>query len=189
LSAPGPTSITLGVLADTHIPDRRAALDPRILPLLRERRVHMILHAGDVSTPGVLAELEVIAPVQAVRGNRDWLWLRSLPDRRVLKIGGVTIGMAHGHGGWLSYLSDQPVFLLRGYYHERLLPRLRSSFPDVDVIVFGHGHLALNSWIDGQLFFNPGSPHFPTVKGSAPSLGILHIQAGGEIEGEIVRLE
>jgi hypothetical protein len=126
LSEPGSTSITLGVLADTHIPDRRAELDPRILPMLRERRVHRILHAGDVSAPEVLAELEAVAPVQAVRGNRDWLWLRSLPDRRVIKIGDVTIGMAHGHGGWLSYLSDQPVFLLRGYYHERLLPRLRS---------------------------------------------------------------
>ena len=181
-------SITLGVIADTHVPDRRRTLDPRILTLLRDRSVQAILHAGDVSAPQVLEELAQIAPVHAVFGNRDWIWLRNLPAEMHLSYGGVTIGMAHGHGGWLTYLLDRPVFMLRGYYHDRLLPRLKIRFPTARVIVFGHGHLALNRWVDGQLFFNPGSPHFPTRTRIAPSIGFLHIRDGGEVSGEIVYL-
>lgn len=181
-------AITLGVIADTHIPDRRKALDPRILPLLHERKVKAILHAGDVSAPMVLEALGEVAPVYAVRGNRDWVWLGELPNELHLTFGGVQIGMTHGHGGWLRYALDQPVFMLRGYYHARLLPRLKSRFLSARVIVFGHGHLSLNYWEDGQLFFNPGSPHFPTQKKIIPSLGFLHISGDGEVSGEIVFL-
>jgi putative phosphoesterase len=180
--------ISIGVIADTHIPDRRTQLDERILPLLRERGVRAILHAGDVTVSWVLEEMAQVAPVYAVRGNRDIWGLKHLPEQLELKFGGVAIGLAHGHGGWMKYLADRPVFMLLGYHHERLLPRLRSLFPLSNVIVFGHGHLALNRWIDGQLFFNPGSPHFPARRGIAPSLGFLHILDEGQVSGEIVKL-
>jgi uncharacterized protein len=181
--------ITLGVIADTHVPDRRRVLDARILPLLSSRGVQAILHAGDVSSPGVLAEIEQVAPVFAVRGNRDWLLLRDLPEDRVLDFDRVTIGLTHGHGGWRTYLLDRPDFILHGYYHERLLPRLKARFPKVNVIVFGHGHLFLNHRMDGKLFFNPGSPHFSARKGVLPSLGFLHVKPGGKVCGEIVFLD
>ncbi len=180
--------ITLGVIADTHIPDRRPNLDPRILPLMQAGGVRAILHAGDVSAPYVLDELRQVAPVYAVRGNRDWFWLRDLPSGLLLEFDGIKIGMAHGHGGWLNYLGDRPIFMLKGYYHERLLPRLNCLFPQADVIVFGHGHLSLNQRIDGRLYFNPGSPHFPTRKNIIPSVGFLHIRSGGDVQGEIVWL-
>ncbi len=187
-SATSAEAITLGVIADTHIPDRRPALDGRILPLFRERGVKAILHAGDVSVPAVLEELRKVAPVYAVKGNRDWIWLRNLPAEQNLVFGGVKIGMAHGHGGWLNYVLDRPVFMVRGYYHSRLLPRLKARFPSARVIVFGHGHLSLVKWKDDQLYFNPGSPHFPTKKNITPSLGFLHIRENGEVDGEIVFL-
>jgi len=181
--------LTLGVIADTHVPDRRRSLDPRVLEILCSRKLQAILHAGDVSSPGVLAELEQIAPVYAVRGNRDWLWLRDLPLERIMTIAGVTIAMTHGHGGWRQYLLDRPYFMLHGYRHERLLPRLLAGFCDANVIVFGHGHLPLNQRIDGRLLFNPGSPHFPSEKNIAPSLGFLHLPGGSEAIGEIVTLD
>jgi putative phosphoesterase len=181
--------LTLGVIADTHVPDRRISLDPQMLELLRSRDIHTILHAGDVSSPGVLAELEQIAPVYAVRGNRDWLWLRRLPAERIMTFSGVTIALTHGHGGWFRYLLDRPYFMLHGYRHARLVPRLLAGFPQAKVIVFGHGHLPLNEWIDKKLLFNPGSPHFPSEKDLAPSLGFLHLLGGGEVVGEIVTLD
>ncbi len=190
--------LTLGVIADTHVPDRRSRLDPQALELFKARNVQAILHAGDVSAPGVLAQLEQIAPVYAVRGNRDWLWLRHLPAERALNFGGVNIGMTHGHFGWLRYLLDRPYYMLHGYRHERLTPRLLPRFPQAQVIVFGHGHLPLNEWRDGQLLFNPGSPHFPSETNLAPSLGFLHLREGNEgeaalwegkpVRGEIVKL-
>ncbi len=189
--------LTLGVIADTHVPDRRRAIDPRALELLRARQPQAILHAGDVSAPAVLAELERIAPVYAVRGNRDWLWLGGLPPERIMNFGGITIAMVHGHGGWLRYFLDKPYYQIHGYHHERIVPRLLAEFREADVIVFGHGHLPLNQWIDGKLLFNPGSPHFPSEKNIAPSLGFIHIPGGSDravpggkkIQGEIVPLD
>lgn len=180
--------ITLGIIADTHIPDRVRHLHPGVLPLFRAAGEKAILHAGDISAPSVLAQLGEAAPVYAVRGNRDWIWLRDLPLERCLNIAGVTIGLTHGHGGWWSYLVDRFYFMLHGYRQDRLLPRICRAFPDTQVIVFGHGHLALICWVDGQLLFNPGSPHFPEIKELAPSVGLLHITAGGEVKGEIFEL-
>ena len=185
---------TLGVIADTHVPDRRKTLDPRALEILRSREIQAILHAGDVSAPWVLKTLEQIAPVYAVRGNRDWLWLPELPMQRIMHFAGVTVAMTHGHGGWLRYFLDKSYYTLHGYRHERILPRLLAGFRQANVIVFGHGHLPLNEWIDGRLMFNPGSPHFPSGKKAAPSLGFLHIQDGSDLRdekkvvGEIVTL-
>jgi putative phosphoesterase len=181
--------LSLGVVADTHVPDRRRSLDPRLLEILRSRDIQAILHAGDVSSPAVLAELEEIAPVYAVRGNRDWLWLNNLPSDRMMTFAGVKIGMTHGHFGWVRYLLDRPYYTLHGYRHEHLLPRLLAKFPQTRVIVFGHGHLPLNEWVDGRLLFNPGSPHFPTEKNIAPSLGFLHLPGGSDVIGEIVTLD
>jgi len=181
--------ITLGVLSDTHIPDRAQHLHPQIIPIFKQAGVQTILHAGDVSTPAVLTELRQVGTVYAVRGNRDWFSLRDLPDTQALIIAGVPIILTHGHGGWLEYVRDKYYWSREGYRLERYQPRLRRTFPDARVIVFGHTHTALNLWVDGQLFFNPGSPHFPEDKNAAPSLGLLHIEAGGRVAGELIQLE
>ena len=181
--------IVLGVISDTHIPDRVRSLHPEVLPRFRAVGVQAILHAGDISSQAVLSELEHVAPVFAVRGNRDWLWLPHLPSKRCLSFHGVQIGMMHGHGSWKQYLWDKPFFYWRGYHHARLLPRLQAAFPQARVIVFGHGHAALNQWINGQLFFNPGSPHLPDRKDLARSVGVLRISAENEVSGEIIELK
>ena len=181
-------SLTLGVISDTHIPDRVRSLHPGVLPVFRYATVSAILHAGDISIPSVLTELAQVAPVYAVRGNRDIFWRHRLPLVLNLNFNGLDIGLTHGHGGWRSYLIDRIYFTFHGYTHARLLPRLRTTFPQANVIVFGHGHKPLNHWLDNQLFFNPGSPHFPE-KSLAPSVGLLHISAESEVVGEIVSLD
>jgi putative phosphoesterase len=180
--------ITLGVIADTHVPDRRRSLDRRALDIFQAAGVSEILHAGDVSTPRVLSELEQLAPVHAVRGNRDWLALSNLPFQRSLVYAGVKVGLTHGHGRWWDYLIDRVEYLTRGYRLEMFQPRLLETFPDARVIVFGHTHRPLNRWVQGVLLFNPGSPHNPDIKLITPSVGLLRIQDGGEIAGEIIDL-
>ena len=179
----------IGVLADTHVPDRRRSLHPDVLRVFQSARVETILHAGDVSTPSVLAQLEEIAPVHAVRGNRDWVALGHLPHYCRLNVAGVEIGLSHGHGRPLNYAIDRVDYLLRGYRLDLFRPRLLTAFPQAKVIVFGHTHRPLNHWEDGVLLFNPGSPHFPDRKDITPSVGILHINAEGEVEGEIRPLD
>jgi hypothetical protein len=97
---------TLGVLADTHIPDRVPDLNPKVIQIFQQAQVAAILHAGDVSVPRVLKELEQVAPVHAVRGNRDIFYLRNLSMQIRLTIDGVSIGMAHGHETFIRYMLD-----------------------------------------------------------------------------------
>jgi putative phosphoesterase len=177
----------LGVLADTHIPDRVRGLHPDILLAFVEAEVDAILHAGDVSVPGVLQELEEIAPVYAVRGNRDWVWLRHLPHNRFLDFEGVDLVLEHGHGRWRNYMVDRTHYFIFGMQEARYRNRLLASYPQVRVIVYGHLHIPDNSWVGDQLLFNPGSASIPE-KEYTPSVGLLKIRSGGEVEGEILKL-
>jgi len=177
----------LGVLADTHIPDRERQLHPDILPKFREAGVEAILHAGDVSVPGVLQELEEVAPVFAVQGNRDWVMLRHLPHNQFLTFEGVDLVLEHGHGRWRNYMVDRTHYLIFGMQVSRYQNRLLASYPQVRVIVYGHLHIPENSWVGDRLLFNPGSASCHQ-KEYTPSVGLLNIRAGGEVEGEILVL-
>lgn len=180
--------ITLGVVADTHVPDRMRALPPTLWEALAG--VDAILHAGDISLPEVLTALERVAPVYAVAGNADFL-LR-LPLDRVLTFGGVRIGLTHGHGGWRHYA---PARLRAWLLGEGLslsaagtlayLQRVRRRFSEVQVVVFGHTHRPVNQVVEGALLFNPGSlgPDYRAPHG--PAIGRLVI-ADGAVSGTLV---
>lgn len=180
--------ITLGVIADTHIPDRANALPLAVVELFAARRISAILHAGDLSTPRLLHQLEEIAPVYAIRGNTDVLFFGRLPWIRRLEFEGVSIGIAHGHGNWFKYIPNRIDFFLNGpkkfsYYEETA----RRQLPGCRVVICGHTHVPANYWIENQLIFNPGSPTRPNpVMGSLPaSVGFLHLEQGN-VRGEIV---
>ena len=59
--------------------------------------VELILHAGDVGGPSVIAELGAIAPVRAVFGNTDVPGEPGLAESLDLEIDGVSIHVSHGH--------------------------------------------------------------------------------------------
>ena len=99
--------LTLGVIADTHVPDRVRRINPRIITFLKECGVAAILHAGDICSPVVLSQLADIAPVHAVQGNRDVWRLSHLPMKLSLEYGGVTIGLTHGHGSFSGYFTQK----------------------------------------------------------------------------------
>jgi len=178
----------LGVISDTHLPDRAAAIPQKGLDLLSEREVAGILHAGDLCNRGLLHLLGEIAPVYAIRGNADLRLMGQLPWVRRLEFESVTIGMAHGHGNWLRYIPDKIHKIFYGprkfTYYENVA---RSQVPDCKVVVCGHTHISANYWIDGQLVFNPGSPTLPNevIPGLMPSIGFLHLDQGN-VRGEIV---
>ena len=180
---------TIGLIADTHVPDRKRELDPRILPIFKKARVGMILHAGDISVPRVLDELAQAAPVIAVRGNRDWLRFTDLPLSRVLEIDGLKIGMTHGHINWGSYARDKMRFVLRGpQTFEFFANRAVQNMPNVDILIFGHNHEPMIKEIKGTLVVNPGSACCQVLKCKPPSIGLLHIE-GGKAKAEIIYLE
>jgi uncharacterized protein len=179
-------TVVVGVVSDTHVPDRAPCLHPELLPALRAAGVSRILHAGDISARRVLAELEQVAPVVAVRGNRDIL-AGPLPLTAEVDLGGVRVALMHGHGGWIPYLWDKWKFILAGYNLRRYLGQLERVSPGVRVEVFGHTHFAENRWRKDRLLFNPGSASLGSRSQRPPTFGLLRI-TGQQVKGEIVEM-
>lgn len=160
----------IGVLSDTHIPDRAQEVPEKIIRDFRN--VDMILHAGDLVDLAVVDKLKsVCAQVKAVWGNMDPREVRKrLPEKDVIQVGKYRIGLMHGYG-----------------HPANLIDLLSSTFANdgVDVIVFGHSHVPFNEKREGVLYFNPGSA---TDKVFSPynSYGIMEIN--DEIKARIIKL-
>jgi len=165
----------VGVVADTHVPQRLNSLPQGIAQALG--KVSLILHAGDIDSRRVLDELGRLAPVVAVAGNADPPWL-NLPRKRVVEVAGCRIGLAHGHSGWRRYLFNKVRERLGGYDGLRYVRYARQEFEAVDVIVTGHTHRPHLVYCGSVLLFNPGSvaPDYHATRGA--TVGILRIESG-----------
>lgn len=154
------------VLADTHTQGLSRHLPPSAWPYIET--ADYILHAGDVNDPGLLQDLTAFAPVTVVMGNTDSWAVREwgATDTAKVELGGIQIAMIHDSG-----------------VRDGRRKRMRKTFPDARVVVFGHSHIPWNEDEDGLLLFNPGSPTWKR-RAPFPSMGILWIE-NGEVEGEI----
>jgi putative phosphoesterase len=182
-------SITLGILADTHIPDRARRLPPGILAKFKEAHVSQILHAGDASNWKAVRNLESIAPVTVVQGNRDWILGMKTPRDISQVINGIRITLTHGHRTMRHYLVDKWAYITRGYVFERYYTHLVADYPDSDVIIFGHTHYQAVKWINGKLFFNPGAAYPCKHNDFSPEFGIISITGDGILRTECYRLQ
>ena len=156
------------VLADTHIARLDRQLPAEVLAALPQAA--LILHAGDVTHPGLLRTLERHAPVHAVLGNNDGFDLvGKLPVRTIVQAAGFRIGVVHGDGA-------------KGTTFERA----QVAFADeaVDCVVFGHSHQPLCQWLNGRLYLNPGSP---TQRRREPACSYAWLRVGETLEPELVR--
>ncbi len=167
------TDFVVGVVADTHVPDRRASLHPQLIPSMAAEKVQLILHAGDICVPRILRELEEVAPVIAVRGNRDLVFGSELPLSRRLEINGHPVFLSHGHMGMASYWLDKVQHALRGYQADRYLRRMTQADPHAEVYIFGHSHCAEEIQRQGRLYFNPGSATFALPPETRRSWGLI----------------
>lgn len=156
------------VLADTHAPRRWPSCPPRVAAELRG--ADLILHAGDVCTATVLAEVAQYAPVVAVVGNNDGPDVAHWGATKTaeLDLDGLRAAMLHDSGPAAGRLA-----------------RLRRAFPGADLVVFGHSHIPLDQSGYGLRIFNPGSP---TDRRRQPhgTLGVLRIDSGRLVEASIV---
>lgn len=98
--------------------------------------------------------MQQIAPVVAVQGNNDgFAFGNILPERQIIQVGDIKIGIFHGHRGKAPF----------GFTKE-----------EVDLVICGHTHVPRDERIDGIRVLNPGSVTRPRG-GSAPSMGMLEI--------------
>lgn len=124
----------IGIISDTH-----GLLRAQVFDVFAG--VEHILHAGDVGDPGILTELEAIAPVTAVWGNVDGWELRGrIPEIARLELGGVPVAMLHG----MQLGSPTP-------------QKAAAAHPDAGLVVFGHSHRPLVQQVGSTLAVNPGS--------------------------------
>jgi putative phosphoesterase len=96
----------------------------------------LIIHAGDIGSIAVIAGLEKLASVRAIRGNIDkGSWAEAFPDEDVVEIEGTRIFVIHNR-------------------NEMTLVPASSGF---GVVVSGHSHNPNIECLGGVLYVNPGS--------------------------------
>ncbi len=116
----------IGIVSDTH-----DLLRPEVITALQG--CETILHAGDISSPGVLDGLSQIAPVKAVRGNNEKDGTESLPPFLDFELAGLRVFMTH---------------------KKKDVPKDVNAF---DLVICGHSHQYAEAWSGRTLLLNPGS--------------------------------
>ncbi len=131
------------LMADTHVPLRARDLPSALWAGRRTTRTWSSTPATGW-TPGLLDRLEARSRrLLACWGNNDGAELRArLPEVAKAEVGGVRIAVVHetGPAGGREQRCDV-------------------SFPDVDLLCFGHSHIPWDSTTPAGLrLLNPGSP-------------------------------
>ena len=122
------SDILVGVISDTH-----GLLRPEAVAALRGSE--LIIHAGDVGSPDILAQLGAVAPTYAVRGNVDTqAWAANLPATEAVEAGQLHIWVLH----IIAELDIDPA----------------AGFA---AVIYGHSHKPSIERRDGVLYLNPGS--------------------------------
>src|SRR5262245_45097267 len=119
----------IGIISDTHGLLRPEATE-------RLAGAHHIIHAGDIGSPEVIAELRRIARTTAIRGNIDrGEWAAEYPDTALVKLGGRSIYVLHN----IKELELDP------------------AAAGIDVVISGHSHRPKIQTVGAVLYLNPGS--------------------------------
>jgi putative phosphoesterase len=136
----------------------------------RLERADLILHAGDFVSLAVLEALREVGPVEGVVGNMDEPALREvLPERRVVEVEHVRIGLVHVSGPAVGRAE-----------------RLVAAFPGCGAIVYGHTHVPEVLRMGEAWVLNPGSP---TERRSAPVHSMLMLEIdSAQIRPQLVTL-
>ena len=165
------------VLSDTHLRCGGALPDP-LTRFFRDLQPELILHCGDIYSSGLLSDLGKIAPVYAVRGNRDILMWNRLPAHIDISVNRYRIHMEHGQGNLPAYLRKKIYFTWKRLMKEPLdyekITGIRKDFRNYDVCIAGHTHHFLILQTDGALIVNPGHLNLRSGKEpDAPSFVLL----------------
>jgi uncharacterized protein len=151
--------VIIGVISDTH-----GLLRPEAVELLRGSE--HIIHAGDIGSQEIIAELRKIAPVTAIRGNVDTqAWARSFAETEVVEIAGMDIYIIHDANAL----------------------DLNPKAAGFAAVISGHTHQPKQEIKNGVLYFNPGSAGPRRFK-LPISMGRIVI-ADGKLNGEVLEIK
>lgn len=152
------------VVSDTH-----GDFNSLLRAVKAQPDAEVIVHCGDGDEQvQLLKETVKDKMIVCVRGNCDWNSF--LPSKETLKICGKKIFITHGH------LYNAKV----GLYTIMCAAREEGA----DILLYGHTHIAMNTYEDGLYMMNPGSCH-----GYMASYGIIEITENGDVLTNIVKLK
>lgn len=151
----------VGIISDTH-----GRLDPLAYAALAD--CDHIIHAGDIGAPGILRELETLAPITAVLGNNDYAEY------------GPSVGR------FARFVVDDVKFLVAHYPRDVRISAFGGgavaagdSIPDI--CVHGHTHVAKLEYGKGarpaQFVICPGSASRPR-RGAPASIAKVSLEDG-----------
>ena len=154
----GENCCLIGIISDTH-----GRLPQSISKVFK--KTDLIIHAGDIGDPNIIAALEKIAPTRAVRGNMDvGKWARQLQQTETIEINCKRLHVIHD-------VCNLDINAQSDTYH---------------VVICGHTHRPQVEKQQGILYVNPGSAIQPRF-GYPPSVALLEIN-GDSINARLVDL-
>ena len=152
-------ALRVGVISDTHGLLRREAVAAL-------EGAELIIHAGDIGGPEVLAQLRGLGPTTAVRGNVDTQgWAAALPETASVQVGAVRLWVLHD-------ISQLDVDLAAAGFA---------------AVIYGHSHRPAIEERDGILRINPGSAGPRRFR--LPVTVARLVVSGGKVRAEIVTLK
>lgn len=162
--------VKLLVISDTHCPSRKVS-EKFYEIVLDDQCKHSydgIVHCGDIQEIDFYEDLiDLGLPVYAVLGNNyDFMLERLLPKRRILTFENVDIGVFHGNGQYCKAIDNA---------------RKEFSNDNIDIVCYGHSHVADVVSENGIVYFNPGS--LTSSRKGLNTYGII------EIDGKDIRFD
>lgn len=152
------------VVSDTH-----GDFNSLLRAVKAQPDAEVIVHCGDGDEQvQLLKDTYKDKMIVGVRGNCDWNSF--LPSKETLKICGKKIFITHGH----LYNAKM------GLYKVVCAAREEGA----DILLYGHTHIAMNTYEDGLYVMNPGS-----CSGYMASYGIIEITENGDVLTNIVKLK
>jgi putative phosphoesterase len=132
--------VRIGVISDTHVPSQCHEMPDAVWRALEG--CEKVIHAGDFDSWKTYEDFKRRFPTFGVIGNRDDFGpCEEVPERRILELPGLKVGVIHGWGSPAG-----------------LAERIRRSWTEpVDLLIFGHSHLAGLQEVNGVRMLNPGS--------------------------------
>lgn len=149
----------IAVISDTH--------GHLSKPLIEElTKADIILHAGDIDTPGTLDTLQKFGRLIAVRGNMDINpAFKHLPSEEMVEVRGTRFYIRHD----LDRLDILP------------------EASNIDILISGHTHRTADETRNGVRYLNPGSASLPRM-GAAPTMVKLTLDKCAKVHVEWISL-
>ena len=152
------------VVSDTH-----GDFNSLMRAVKAQPEAEVIVHCGDGDEQvQLLKDTYKDKMIVGVRGNCDWSSF--LPLTETLNILGKKIFITHGH----LYNVKTELYKIMCAAREQ----------GADILLYGHTHIAMNTFEDGLYMMNPGSCH-----GYMASYGILEITENGDVLANIVKVK